>query len=396
MSCPRLPPEVSEYVIDLLHSQPETLGGCCLVSKSWVPRARKHLFRHVRLRSFDDLKAWQKNFPDPANSPAYYTRSLFIGCAQVIPAAVEEEGGWIQAFSNVTCLSVSSTRHFRFWFLPQLLTFPRFPCVVPDIISASSLFKLVCSLPLLEDLDVLSRGVSANDDDSTIFQPSASPPLTGTLTLSLIRGMEPVTRRLLELPSGVRFRKLECTLYLEEDFPCAMAMVGECSDTLECVEIDCGDLCKFHPFGFPHSHRLTFTSALVDLDAGSIDFSGATRLKELVFHLEEIEDVWTTMALKTLTSKHGDLREILLHILVESSPKDEPVNVRETIGEEIFKQWMDLDHILVQLWESSALQTKVIYFTDQEEKETHEYIGGLLQEVMKRGIVKMVDERDLF
>ncbi|KAF9643160.1 hypothetical protein BDM02DRAFT_3081141, partial [Thelephora ganbajun] len=50
MSNPRqfhLPPEILDYIIDLLHDKPETLKQCCLVSKSWVSRTRKHLFADI-------------------------------------------------------------------------------------------------------------------------------------------------------------------------------------------------------------------------------------------------------------------------------------------------------------------------------------------------------------
>ena len=123
MSRARLPLEISDYIVDLLPVRKrKTLKACCLVSKSWVPRARRKLFRGVTFRSLDDLKAWKDTFPDPFNSPARYTRTLSISCTQVIFAAAVKESDWIQAFCNVKHLSVGGTKHFHFWFLSQLLT----------------------------------------------------------------------------------------------------------------------------------------------------------------------------------------------------------------------------------------------------------------------------------
>ena len=121
---PRLPPEIFDYIVDLLHDKSETLRNCCLASKSWVPRARTHLFAEVAFRSLDDLKAWKQTFPDPVNSPACCTRSLIIGCAGVVPATVVEESSWVQGFSKVIRLSIvgTGTRDLRFGSLPQLLT----------------------------------------------------------------------------------------------------------------------------------------------------------------------------------------------------------------------------------------------------------------------------------
>ena len=38
-----LPPETLDYITDFLDDKPEIFNECSLVSKSWVPRARKYL-----------------------------------------------------------------------------------------------------------------------------------------------------------------------------------------------------------------------------------------------------------------------------------------------------------------------------------------------------------------
>ena len=87
---------------------PETLKECCLVAKSWIPRTRKHLFADIRFRTLPHLKLWKKTFPNSENSPAYHTRTLFVGCAEVDMTAGANEGGRIQAFSGVTSLKLDS------------------------------------------------------------------------------------------------------------------------------------------------------------------------------------------------------------------------------------------------------------------------------------------------
>ena len=86
-------PEILDYTIDLLHDEPETLKRCCLVSKSWVPRTRKHLFAHIKFRTATDLGLWKKTFPDVANSLAYHTRTLIVGYPRLVTASDGEEGG---------------------------------------------------------------------------------------------------------------------------------------------------------------------------------------------------------------------------------------------------------------------------------------------------------------
>ncbi|KAF9789295.1 hypothetical protein BJ322DRAFT_1000309, partial [Thelephora terrestris] len=44
-----IPPEICDHIVDFLHDDPKTLKQCCLCSRSWVPRTRKHLFAVVRL-----------------------------------------------------------------------------------------------------------------------------------------------------------------------------------------------------------------------------------------------------------------------------------------------------------------------------------------------------------
>jgi hypothetical protein len=125
----------------------------------------------------------------------------------------------------------------------------------------------------------------------------------------------------------------------------------------------------------------------VNLGEASIDLSEAIRLKEVKFIFDAIKDVWTTAALKTITSKHTQFKKVSMFISMEE--------ILYFMGKNILDRWMDFDRVLVQLWESHAIHTQVTYSTEQEEKEAREYIGSLLPEMTKRGRLEMVDERDL-
>lgn len=100
-SNPHLPPEILDYIVDFLHNNPATLKLCCLVSKSWVPRTRKHLFAHIQFRSAAHLNAWNRTFSDPIHSPAYHARTLTIGLF-----VLSDTGGsnWIPGFTHVARL----------------------------------------------------------------------------------------------------------------------------------------------------------------------------------------------------------------------------------------------------------------------------------------------------
>ena len=102
---PPLPPELFDHIVDLLNDQPETLKRCCLVSKSWVSRARRHIFSEITFCFDHDFARWKKAFPDPAASPACYTRSLNIHFVESLAALVHwGDGLWIRTFSNVVRL----------------------------------------------------------------------------------------------------------------------------------------------------------------------------------------------------------------------------------------------------------------------------------------------------
>ena len=59
-------------------------------------------------------------------------------------------------------------------------------------LSPSTFSILICSLPILEDLYLGSLGIKGGNG-GVVIRPSTSPPLTGTLSLSLPDGMECTT-----------------------------------------------------------------------------------------------------------------------------------------------------------------------------------------------------------
>ena len=266
MSNQRLPPEILDYILDALHDEPKTLRDCCVVTKSWIPRARKHLFAEVKFSSPKDLKSWKETFPDPSTSPAHYVHTLSVKFPQVITVKDAEEGGWIRTFSRVVCFNVDSRMPdlndlgislspFR-GFSPILRSLRVFSILLPY----SQILGLVRSLPLLEDLMLVLYGSidddDGDDDDSddgddpdtnglptAVSPPAPSPVFTGALGIVLLRGMGPIARRLLDLPNGLHFREVKVFWLKEDDLQWINALVVECCDTLESFDV------TFHMFG---------------------------------------------------------------------------------------------------------------------------------------------------
>ena len=246
MSNLHLPAELLDHVVDYLHDTQDTLRNCCLVSKSWVPRARKHLFADIGFPTEESVRSWKETFPDPSTSPAHYTQNLSVSC-NADTASDAEASGWIGGFSRVVRLELGSQ---KLWASVSFTPFHGLSLVVKSLhvivfhLPSSPIFDLILSFPLLEDLVVIVREVSASDGGGlggnellTAAQRSSRPTFTGSLELYLFEGMEPIARRLLSLPSGLHFRKLALTLLRGEDLLMMVELVEECSHTLESLKI---------------------------------------------------------------------------------------------------------------------------------------------------------------
>jgi len=246
MSDPQLPPEILDYTIDLLHDEPETLKQCCLVSKSWVPRTRIHLFADIEFHSASDLESWKKTFPDVTNSPARHTHTLFVGCSQSVVAADAEEGGWIRAFSEVKRLNLDNGDQYLKFSVASLIPFHGFSPALkslrisPIFIPFPEVFDLIFSFPLLEDLALKGHDESWLGDDPDGPQaivPSTSPAFTGSLDFHIFGGAGSAARQLLDLPNGLHFRKLALSCDRVQDIWWITEFLTRCSHTLESLDI---------------------------------------------------------------------------------------------------------------------------------------------------------------
>lgn len=245
---PHLPQEIVDYIIDILHDNPEVLKRCCLVSKSWIPRPQTHLFNHVEFKDPEHLSVWRKIFPNPEDSPAVYTRSLCFHNAENI---AEGDVNWVRSFTRVERLEVLVHHHeqrprSRGFFVPfhNLSSTVKSLSVGWSVLPLQQVFDFICSFPLLEDLHVVGLG---RDIDGAIFWSARLPVLTGTLVLE--SAAADFVRQLLELPDSLCFRKVvwrlgignevEWRLGIGHDPEWMRDLVGRCSETLEFIDIHC-------------------------------------------------------------------------------------------------------------------------------------------------------------
>ena len=258
-----LPSEILDYILDFLEDDIETLMQCCLVSKSWVPRARKHIYAVVVFEGLEDLQSWKETFPDLANSPSYHTHILVIGCNP----GFRGESGWIQGFPHVEQVMVECEDWTDPLSFQKLAPSLKALAVHSSSLPLSQIFDLIRSLPLLE---VLALGGSIADDDADDYdddyddgdgenhdhnhdhggngdesdEPRAvvssnSPALSETLQIQLTSSVGRILSGLLGLPGGLRFRDLKLAWCRKPDMPHAVELVGMCSNTLEYLDIGC-------------------------------------------------------------------------------------------------------------------------------------------------------------
>ena len=267
-TCSSLPPEILNLIVDHLHDDSTALKACCVVSRSWVPRTRRHLFANVEFYTLQRrVESWKTAFPNPSNSPAHHTRTLCIRDPPTLTAADTDAGGWISSFHNVTHLRLERI----IWQGPRSPLVP-FHGLSPTLRSLSltstsfEVFDFICSFPLLEDLALVLLATGYADAWTA---PSTSPKLTGTLKLMpRAGGVRPVVRRLLAFPDGLHFAKIQVSCINEEDARSATNLVSRCSDTLETLFICGTPIGGFHLVSAIGQHLIT--------NRGCRRFSGAT------------------------------------------------------------------------------------------------------------------------
>ena len=234
------PPEILDLIVDHLHDEQTTLRACCLVSKSWVPRTRIHLFNCVSFSSSGPtLKSWMQTFPDPSNSPTRYTRILHLSDFKAVTVAISDARPWVQSFNHIVDLRVVTIGlndpHISFNQLrrlsPTLKSLQLFCSFAP----LPEILDCVCSFPLLEDLSLCSVIPRVQENVTKWNAPPTSPKFTGSLFISCKN--RDIARELLALPGGLHFSKLTVVCPIG-DGNLSKELVSACSDTLKSLTVD--------------------------------------------------------------------------------------------------------------------------------------------------------------
>ena len=100
-----------------------------------------------------------------------------------------------------------------------------------------------------------------------------------------------------------------------------------------------------------------------------------------------------TIALRTITPKHQDLRKISILPANYATMVMYGAGVMQIVEEEGFiGQWLELDRLLVQVWESRSISLEVLYKVMPRDGESmRNLMKGLLPEATGRGMVDLVN-----
>ena len=136
-----------------------------------------------------------------------------------------------------------------------------------------------------------------------------------------------------------------------------------------------------------------------ELPSTAIDLSKAVILKDVAFSCE-LDPRWVAMSLRTTTHNHRNLQRITLDApsVLYGNPNPDPVDpsgVQQAIGGSTYQGWMELDRILVQLWESHSVHLKVLYSVPRgmAAMKARGFMENLLPEVTRRGVVDLAEGR---
>jgi hypothetical protein len=112
-------------------------------------------------------------------------------------------------------------------------------------------------------------------------------------------------------------------------------------------------------------------------NAPPLDLSSLMRLKEVEFRCRGSNVRWITVALQTAESIN--LERIVIDTLERS------------IAESAYREWQELDRLLLQFWTSRSIRPMIKHRWEGEERDLREFVSRLLPELASRGIVDLFD-----
>ena len=245
---PGVPQEIVDEILDHLatDSSFRALRACALVSKSWVPSCRRHLFYTARFTS-RDMDRWLKSFPAPEESPAHHVRELRVRIVgdHCVPERFFEYARW---FMNVKMSLLGSgglcQRRPSLWKLPQSVTSLT---INMDVVTLVQLRDIMAQLPSLDNLSLSGSPVPVDRSALLGVGTTLRGRFGGKLLLRDGCAHKDVADVLLGVPTGLRFTEVDIRC-MPECLLSTVRLVEACGKTLVKLSYMITSHGKSHPF----------------------------------------------------------------------------------------------------------------------------------------------------
>jgi len=189
----KLPPEITDRIIDFLCSDKTALSACSLVCKSWLPASRHYLFERLTLSPAGDVERFQ----EPLDRSVISTIAPYVRHFNILENSRRQ---WVNSaappfkladFKDVKSLLLSNMHYDSD---PQEtlralgasfpgLTLLRLDTVVFD--HFNRVLEFICMFPMLEEVHLENVRVKVSDENAPTFEPPPDNPLPHLRSLRL-------------------------------------------------------------------------------------------------------------------------------------------------------------------------------------------------------------------
>ena len=250
---PRVPQEIIDEILDhlALDSDFESLRSCALVSKSWVPSCRRHLFHTILFASWD-MTRWLNRFPVPEESPGHHVKDLHFPLGGFFdgPRGFSEQTPW---FTNVERMTLSghggylSSQTASLRRLPQSVTSLT---IDTDMVTLVQIRDVMVQLPNLNDLSLSGSLVAGDRNALSGIGTVLRGKFGGQLRLLSGYADKDVMNMLLEVPTGLHFTEMRIR-GTHVSFLSTVRLAEACCKTLVKLSYAVSIHGKSYPFSWP-------------------------------------------------------------------------------------------------------------------------------------------------
>jgi len=241
----RIPQEILDEILDYLAADSDlsSLRSYSLVSRSWVPSCRRHLFHTIHFNSRKAVLSWGEAFPVPEGSPARHVRDLYFSTGDSFYETLSAYTPWFTNVERVTLL-----RDGRwiptFWRLPQSVTSLT---IKTDTSNLVQIRDIMVQLPNLDDLSLSGALVPVDNRSLPRIGTALGGRFGGRLQLTNGYADEDTVNMLLEVPTGLRFTEVE-VFCRHKRLLSTVSLADACCNTLVKLSYTVSSYCRFHPF----------------------------------------------------------------------------------------------------------------------------------------------------